>query len=96
MVEQSPIEKINQRRRQLHVHSIIYYHLNTSIIDDATFDKWSAELVELQAKHPEFKHKGYMYGIFTDWTGDTGMHLTITEDALATAEWLVEQHNKEK
>lgn len=84
-----PEELINRRRRQMHVHSTIYYYLNTSIIDDATFDKWAVELANLQKQYPQFKHTGYMHTVFADWTGDTGMHLPVTDTALDLAERLV-------
>ena len=84
-----PMNLINRRRRQLHVHSIIYYHLNTSIVEDAVFDKWANELVALHKNHPNLVNKGYMPSTFADWTGDTGMHLPAKNDVLALAEWLV-------
>ncbi|WP_375790254.1 DNA ligase LigA-related protein [Paenibacillus agricola] len=34
---------IARRRRQIFVHSAIYYRLGTSVIDDATFDRWGRE-----------------------------------------------------
>lgn len=83
------LELINRRRRQLHVHSVVYYFLNTSIISDATFDTWAKELVTLNEEHPEFLHKGYLPGLFVDWTGDTGMHLTLRDETMALAQQLV-------
>jgi hypothetical protein len=70
----------------------MYYFMNTSIVPDNVFDKWALELVALQKKHPEFKHEGYLPELFKDWTGDTGMHLTVTEDALAMAQWLIDRN----
>lgn len=87
------MELINRRRRQMHVHSIIYYYLHTSLIDDATFDAWAVELASLQKDFPKLKHKGYMPSLFEDWTGDTGMHLPVTEQALWLAESLVAHSN---
>lgn len=89
-----PRELIDRRRRQLHVHSIIYYHLNTSIVPDAVFDKWANELVALHKNHPNLVNQGYMYSVFSDWTGDTGMHLPAKDDVLWLAEWLVGEANK--
>lgn len=87
--ETKALELINRRRRQLHVHSVIYYHLNTNIIPDATFDKWAVELASLQRDFPDSKHKGYMPGVFASWTGDTGMHLPVTDRALGLAQSLL-------
>lgn len=88
------MEKINLRRSQLHVHSIIYYFLNTSIISDAQFDKWANELVELQAACPESQYSGYMPAVFKDWTGDTGMHLPVRDDMLSLARSLVSMYER--
>ncbi len=88
-MDSKTLELINRRRRQMHVHSIIYYRFNTNIIDDATFDKWAVELAQLQAKHPDSAHMGYMPAVFKTWTGDTGMHLPTTDAALAVAEELM-------
>ena len=75
-----PEEFINRRRRQMHVHSIIYYHLHTNLIDDATFDRWAVELAAAQKQFPEYLHQGYMWTVFQNWTGDTGMHLPMKDD----------------
>lgn len=80
---------INRRRRQLHVHSVLYYHMDTNLITDDTFDKWAVELAELQEANPQFKYAGYQYGMFENWTGDTGMHLPVTDWAYAEAEQLL-------
>lgn len=87
------LELINRRRRQLHVHSVIYYHMNTNIVDDSIFDSWAVELVSLQNNFPESKHSGYMPDLFANWTGDTGMHLPATDSTYALAERLLKQHN---
>jgi len=65
--------RIRQRRAQLLVHSYLYYALNESIVDDAVFDRWSAELVSLQKDLKE--PIGFYDEAFADWTGETGMHL---------------------
>ncbi len=87
--EERAQELINRRRRQMHVHSTIYYFMNTSIIDDYTFDAWALELASLQKDFPQFLHTGYMPSVFENWTGDTGMHLPVTEASLGLARWLV-------
>lgn len=84
-----PQEFINRRRRQIHVHSVIYYHFHTNLISDAVYDTWSVELANVQKEHPELKHKGYLAGVFADWTGDTGMHLPVTDAAYDLANRLV-------
>lgn len=44
---------IRRRRRQILVHSYIYYQLGDNLIDDSTFDKWGRELQKLQKQYPE-------------------------------------------
>lgn len=86
-----PMEMINRRRAQIHVHSVIYYHFDTNLIPDHVYDAWCVELAALQKAHPESKHKGYMPGIFADWTGETGFHLPTTDAVYGLAEWLLKR-----
>jgi hypothetical protein len=90
MNDEEAFELIQRRRRQMHVHSVIYYHLNDSIISDYIFDEWAVELLKLQTKYPQFLHKGYMHTFFANWTGDTGMHLPVKDETLALAHILLE------
>lgn len=53
MNEQEVYERINQRRRQLLVHSFLYYQLDTSEIPDHQYDKFCLDLIELQEKYPK-------------------------------------------
>lgn len=91
---QTTMERINNLRRILHTHSYIYYNLHTNLITDAKFDSFSNELVELQAKHPELVDSGYEPEMFADWTGDTGMHLPITDYVMERAEWLIQETHR--
>lgn len=68
-------ELIKRRRRQMMVHSYIYYRLGTSIIDDYTFDKWAYELKDLQNKYPLESQYTELYEEFKDWDGSTGFNL---------------------
>lgn len=68
-------EKINRRRRQLLVHSYIYYELNQNIIDDMTWSKWAMELKDLQEKYPEESSEVPYADEFKGWDGSTGAYL---------------------
>ena len=46
-------EKIRQRRRQMLVHSYIYYELDDNIVSDAQWAKWAKELEQLQKNYPK-------------------------------------------
>jgi hypothetical protein len=71
------MEHINRRRRQVHLHSIVYYTEGDNLIDDHTWDRWARELKKLQRMFPAcLDHEdGYLNEVFINWTGDTGMHL---------------------
>lgn len=85
-----PAELIRRRRAQMLVHSYIYYWMHSSIIDDHTFDRWGRELADLQEKHPE--PIGFYDETFSDWNGDTGMHLPRDEWINAKAQFLLRVH----
>lgn len=44
---------ITRRRRQILLHSYIYYELNDNLIDDTTWSKWALDLEHLQYIFPE-------------------------------------------
>lgn len=69
-------ELIKRRRRQLLIHSYLYYDLGETLIEDSTFDKWAYELVELQNKYPELsKEVKDFYWEFIDFDGCSGFDL---------------------
>lgn len=86
---QSIYEKIKQRRRQLLVHSYIYYELDESIISDSKWSKWAMELVELQRNYPEESKQVEFYDMFKDWDGSSGAFLNYTQGIINCAERLL-------
>lgn len=72
-------EFIYRRRRQMIIHSVIYYRLNDSIVSDHTWQSWANELRDVQNRWPELKYIGYHDDLFVDWDGSTGMHLDLPE-----------------
>ena len=70
-------ELINRRRRQILVHSIIYYEFNDNIISDYTWSKWAEELVELQNKYPGTAKSCVFAKEFEDFDGSTGFNLPL-------------------
>lgn len=70
---QTMAERIRQRRAQIAVHSYLYYQLDSPIVSDDQWQRWSDELVALQA---QFTGRVPFYDReFFDWDGTTGMHL---------------------
>jgi hypothetical protein len=79
-------ELITRRRRQILVHSVIYYRWNDNVIDDHTFDLWSKELAELQEKYPDIAAECEWHEAFADFDGSTGAFLPLHDpDALNMA-----------
>ena len=84
-------ERIKQRRRQMLVHSYIYYELNTNIVSDATWSRWAKELEKLQHDYPEESKAVEEYEQFRDWDGSTGAFLKFGENIKYVAKILLEQ-----
>lgn len=83
-------ELINRRRRQVLVHSVIYYKLNDNLIDDATWSKWALELEELQNQHPKIAVKFPLAKEFENFDHSTGMSLPLDDPwAVHTAQYLL-------
>ena len=92
-------ERIKQRRRQMLVHSYIYYELNDNIVSDSQWAKWAKELQELQQKYPEESKDVEYYDDFKDWDGSSGAFLNFGENIKTVAKILLgikspSQHQK--
>ena len=72
-------ELLNRRRRQILVHSVIYYKMNDNLISDSTWSKWAAELEELQAKYPDIAAKVSYAKEFEGFDHSTGMNLPLND-----------------
>ncbi|MBP3889353.1 MAG: hypothetical protein J6F30_17145 [Cellulosilyticum sp.] len=86
-------EKIRQRRRQMLVHSYIYYELNQNIVSDHKWAEWAKELQELQQKYPKESAEVEYYEDFKDWDGSSGAFLKFGENIKTVAKILLEQNN---
>lgn len=93
-MKQSTIEKIQQRRLQILVHSYIYYELNQNIISDDKWNKWAHELVELQKKYPKESKQAKYADKFADFDSSTGMDLAYFDDFIVNrANYLLSMKN---
>ncbi|MDS9997112.1 DNA ligase LigA-related protein [Bacillus atrophaeus] len=91
------LELIGRRRRQILVHSFLYYQLNENIIVDHTFDLWSKELVQLQEKYPEESRQAVYYAEFTKFDGSSGYDLPYSlPEIQSTGHKLLDYHKKLK
>jgi NAD-dependent DNA ligase len=54
--------------------------MNTSVISDATFDRWARELAALQLENPEIAQEGVYADEFADFFGSiTGFNLPLSD-----------------
>lgn len=73
-------ELIERRRRQILVHSIIYYKYDENLIDDYTWSKWAKELYNLQKANSVIAREADLAGIFEDFDYSTGSNLPLDDE----------------
>ena len=62
-------ELISRRRRQILIHSILYYKFNENLISDWQWSEWAEELEQLQRDYPEIADKCVYANAFRDFPG---------------------------
>ena len=77
------IEAISRRRRQMLIHCYLYYGMDSPIIDDHTWAKWSFQLRGLQNKYGW--RIGFYDKVFRGWDGSSGHHLHYDADVIRVA-----------
>lgn len=87
-------EKIKQRRRQMLVHSYIYYELDQNIVSDHQWSEWAKELAQLQKDYPKESAEVEEYEQFKDWDGSSGAFLKFGENIKTVAKILLDNQNK--
>ena len=82
VVEERPINyddpiaaKIQQRRYQILVHSLLYYDLDINLVPDAKWAEWGKELVKLQDAHPDVASRVIFAEAFKGFDASTGYNL---------------------
>ncbi len=70
---------IKRRRRQILVHSYIYYVLNDNIISDAQWSAWAEELEQLQKDYPKESSEVELYDEFKteDSVNSNNQHIDV-------------------
>jgi len=87
-MERTILELINQRQRQILVHSVLYYNYNESLVSDSDWSRWAFELVELM-KLSEAP-KSVFYEMFKTFEGSSGCDLDLCNEwAVRKAEQLL-------
>ena len=79
-INETIAELITRRRRQVLVHSIIYYKLNDSLISDETWSEWALELEKLQEEYPEIAAKCPYAEAFAGFEHSSGCDLPLNDD----------------
>lgn len=72
-MDKEVLSRICQLRRQILLHSYIYYGLNENIWEDHEWDKRARELYALQKKHGW--NINFYDSIFKNWEGQSGYWL---------------------
>lgn len=72
-------ELINRRRRQILVHSIIYYKLDDNIIPDSRWAEWALELENLQRDYPDIAAKCVYAKAFESFEHSSGYNLPLDD-----------------
>lgn len=74
--------KIQQRRYQILVHSLIYYELDTNLVSDNQWAAWATELAELQRQYPDVADKVIFAEAFKEFDGSTGFDLPYRDEQI--------------
>lgn len=76
--------KIQRRRYQILVHSLLYYELDLSLIPDSQWASWALELVALQADNPDIANRVIFAEAFKGFDGSTGFNLPYKDEQVIT------------
>lgn len=72
--------RIQQRRYQILVHSLLYYELDMTLVSDAKWAEWGKELAELQNAHPDTASQVIFAQAFKGFDGSTGFNLPYKDE----------------
>ena len=73
-------EKIQRRRYQLLVHSLLYYELDMNLVSDSQWSAWAKELAQLQIDHPDIASRVIFADAFKGFDGSTGFNLPFSDE----------------
>lgn len=87
------VELIERKRRQVLVHSFLYYQLNQNVISDFIFDDWCKHLVELQATFPKESKQAEYAKEFEGFDGSSGYDLPFHYPEIQNAGLTILDHH---
>ena len=67
--------RMGSLQRWIIVHSILYYEMSSSIVEDSVFDDNAKQLVRMQAEFPDEAEESEYWYVFYDFDGSTGFDL---------------------
>ena len=95
MTNEQIAELIARRRRQILVHSVLYYRMNENLVSDAQWAEWAVELEDLQRRYPDIAAKGPYAKDFETFDHSTGYNLPLDDPwAVNKARQLLEWSRK--
>lgn len=95
MTEAEIKELINRRRRQVLVHSVIYYVFNDNLISDSKWSEWARELAQLQEAYPDIAEQCIYADAYRNFDGSSGFDLPLGDGwAYARAEELLRYYDR--
>lgn len=90
-------ELITRRRRQILVHSIIYYKMDDNIVPDSKWAEWALELDKLQREYPDIAAKCIYSEAFSEFDPSSGYNLPLDDPwGVSKAKQLLFIKNKER
>ena len=87
--EDDYIAVMSRLRRQIIVHSVIYYHFNRNLILDGEYDELCVKLYKMQQEHPLLCQHAAFAEDFIDYDPSTGMNFAEHEWGLRAANRLL-------
>ena len=79
MTKDDIAELITRRRRQILVHSIIYYELDDCLVSDNQWAEWAVELENLQKQYPDIADECIYADAFLGFEHSTGHTLPLRD-----------------
>lgn len=79
MTDTEIAELITRRRRQVLVHSVLYYRMNENLVSDSQWAAWACELEELQNQYPAIAATCPYAEAFQGFDHSTGYSLPLDD-----------------
>jgi NAD-dependent DNA ligase adenylation domain len=92
----SLVELINRRKRQILVHSFLYYQLNENVIPDYQYDMWCKELADLLQEYPDSASESIYFKEFQGFDGSSGYDLPFHYPEIQSNGYRILKYHKEK